>query len=147
MSSSASPFQSLLRTVERAVADHAEVVAIYVYGSVGRDEATGLSDVDLAVLFEEGEGAGARREMAARIGTEVAGAHPDRRFDLRDAEDLPLAVRGRAVVEGRRIGGGTDPRRVEFEVETRRRYFDFLPFERMGTREGLAGLRRKFSRG
>lgn len=140
----------LLDAVSRAVAEHPEVAAAYLYGSAAAGRSTPLSDVDVALLFvEEGVGERRRSVIAAAVGSEVArrvrdGRGPAREVEVRDLEALPLAVTGSVLTEGELARSADDVRRVRFEELTRRRYFDFLPILRRDAREGLAGLRERF---
>ncbi len=140
----------LLDVVGEAAAEHPEVAAAYVYGSMASGRSTPLSDVDVALLFA-GERVDDRRRsvVAAAVGSEVArrmrdGGSPAREVEVRDLEALPLAVRGSVLTEGRLAGSADEVRRVRFEELTRRRYFDFLPVLRRDAREGLEGLRERF---
>jgi hypothetical protein len=51
------------------------------------------------------------------------------------------------LAEGRLLVDADPATRVRAEVGIRMRYHDFLPFERYGTREGMAGLRRRLAHG
>lgn len=93
-------------TLEEAIADAArgrqEVAAVYLYGSAATESATSLSDVDVAVRLADP----VRDPVAARgLGSAIAGdlvrRFPRLSFDVRDLEDLPLAVQGRILTEGR----------------------------------------------
>lgn len=153
--SAESPTTSVRRAVEDAASgsEGRIVAAVYLHGSAARGRTTPLSDVDVAVLFGEDVPERERDREASRIGTAVARGLADREdgggreVEVRDLDALPLAVRGRVVTEGTLVSSGDDVRRVRFEDLTRRRYHDFLPFERADTEEGLRGLRERFSDG
>jgi predicted nucleotidyltransferase len=135
------------RVVRDAVAAEPRVAAAYVYGSVARGQATPLSDLDVAVVVatevpEEERGALQRRLMAA-----LARRFPRRRADVRLFDELPIAIRGRALRDGRRVFDRDPVLRVREEVKTRMAYHDFLLFETAVLAEGLAGLRRKAAGG
>lgn len=73
--------------------------------------------------------------------------HGGREVDVHDLAGLPLAVRGRVLTEGVLVLSTDEDRRVRFEELTRRRYFDFLPFQERDTEEGLRGLRERIDGG
>jgi len=134
-------FIDLLR---RAVSPEPGLAAAYLYGSVARGETTSLSDIDVALLFDEDLGEQARRDLIVEMASELARAGVGERLDVRDVEDLPLVAQGRVLTEGRLVQSNNDVRRVRFETSVRMLYFDFLPFHRRDVEEGLRSLRRRF---
>lgn len=140
------PELPLLRTaVAGAVSAHPGIAAAYLYGSAVRGEATPLSDIDVGLLFREGAGSFRDRlATATRVASAVARTRPGARVDARDLEELPLAVLGAVLAEAVLVASDDEPRRVAFERETRRRYFDFLPVHRAEVAEANAALRRRF---
>lgn len=70
-----------------------------------------------------------------------------REVDVHDLDSLPLAVQGRVLTEGMLLLSRDEVRRGRLEERTRRRYFDFLPFQRADTEEGLTGLRERIRGG
>lgn len=140
--------EDLEEAVAGAVAGRPEVAAVYLYGSAAAGRTTPLSDVDVAVLFrEETVDPRAGRGVLSEIVGELARRLPGVSFDVRDLESLPLSVQGRVLTEGSLLVDGDPSRRVAFEVRTRLLYFDFLPFQRADTREGLRALRERFGSG
>lgn len=131
------PLDRLRRAVSAVAGELPRVAAVYVYGSRAAGNALPLSDLDLAVVLRRG---GPRDDpllaerMAARVAIEL-GASVE--IDAHLAEDLPLPVRGRVVVEGVLLYETDARRRVEFETGTRRLYFDFLPLLERDAREAL----------
>lgn len=131
----------LIGAVQEALAEDPHVAAAYLYGSAARGAATPISDVDVAVLPEQGLTDNARGELVRKLITSLERRSPGRRFDVRLLDELPVAIRGRIVTEGVCVYDRNPARRVEAEVKARMEYHDFLPFERLGTREGLRALR------
>lgn len=143
-------FRTLRAAVEGALPQGA--AAAYLYGSGARGEDTSLSDLDLAVLFADAVSEEERWQELPAFGSAVARALLDARgervnVDVHDLEALPLSVQGRVLTDGTLLLSRVDERRVRFEERTRRRYFDFLPFERADTEEGLEGLRERLADG
>ncbi len=141
------PYEDLIQDVGAALGAEPVVAAAYMYGSAARGTATPISDVDVAVLPEETVPASERAELVRRLIDLLERRHPGRRFEIRLLDELPIAIRGRVVSEGVRVCDRNPARRVEAEVRARMEYHDFLPFERLGTREGLRGLRERLTGG
>jgi len=119
------------------------VAAAYLYGSVVRGQATPLSDLDVAVLVAEAVAQAERGALQRRLMAALARRLPGRRVDVRLFDELPIAIRGRVLQEGKRVFERDPVLRVREEVRTRMAYHDFLLFERAELGEGLAGLRRR----
>lgn len=152
------PDASLVRSIRDAAEDVLlsgegdPVVAVYLYGSAARGRVTGLSDLDLAVLFREAVSEDRRWRELPRLGSAVARSlsaegteAPD--VDVHDLASMPIAVQGRVLTEGVLVLSTDEVRRVRFEERTRCRYFDFLPFQERDTEEGLEGLRERVDGG
>lgn len=152
------PDSSLVRSIRDAVEDFLSsvaddpVAAIYLYGSAARGQVTGLSDLDVAVLYREEMTEDRRWRVLPGLGSAVARSlavdgtnAPD--VDVHDLASMPIAVQGRVLTEGVVILSTDEVRRVRFEELARRRYFDFLPFQERDTKEGLEGLRERVDGG
>jgi len=104
----------------------ADVVAAYLFGSQARGTASVKSDVDVAVLFEQGldEQTMLERQLAILMAL----------TDLVDPE-VQVSVLNRAspfftfqvLKDGRRLYERDKAERVEFEVRAYKTYFDFQP--------------------
>ncbi len=138
---------ALVGLVAQALETVPEVAAAYVYGSVARGTATSLSDVDVAVLLVDVVASERRARLIRSLTTLLERSCPGRRFEVRLFDELPIAIRGRIVSEGVLVVDRNHEFRVNVEVRTRMDYFDFLVFERTGTRAGLKGLREVFESG
>ncbi len=99
----------------------------YLYGS----HATGLShvfsDLDVAI-FVEGLDVKAcldlELSLALRIDESLGHVVQS---DVRVLNHLPLDVKGSILTDGQLLYSRAEEKRVEFETQTRRAYFDFLP--------------------
>lgn len=146
--------RALRAAVESALPEDSRptVAAVYLYGSGARERRTSLSDLDVALLFGGGVSEEERWEELPAFGSAVARALSDvggagGEVDVHDLDALPLAVQGRVLTGGTLLVSRDEERRVRFEERTRRRYFDFLPFQRADTEEGLRGLKERFEGG
>lgn len=139
--------EELIQTVQQALARHPEVQVAYLYGSAARGTATPLSDVDVAVLPPADVGEQARGSLHRRLLASLGTALPGLAVDVRLFDDLPLAVRGRVLRDGRRIVDRDPVRRVRMEVRTLMEYHDFLHFERTGAAQWATAVRERSAGG
>lgn len=102
----------------------------YVFGSVARGMVTPFSDVDIALVLSEPLASYDRLMLELKIEAAIEDASGLRGLDVRAIDEAPLLVRGEVVQEGIRLYERDHARRVAFEVETRKRYFDFAPVAR-----------------
>ncbi len=123
-----------------------DIVAAYLFGSAAEGKAGPLSDVDVAVLLDSSEPAGAGRlgglrhaDLSARLPA-VLGVS---RVDVVILDSAPSSLAFRAVSRGRMVVGADVPARLRFEVELLHRYLDHLPLER----EYAHALRERVARG
>jgi predicted nucleotidyltransferase len=139
--------ETLEEAVREALRDEEKVAAAYLYGSLARGEANASSDVDLALVvtggIEEMERTLLLREILVKLGRRL----PGRELDVRLLDELPTAVRGRAIAEGLLVFERDPVARVRAEVAARMDFHDFQYFERYGTEQGLRGLRRRLGLG
>lgn len=120
--------------IERAVRDAVatapdEVLAVYLYGSRARGDASPRSDVDLGVLL---------RESSPGI---LGGVGPDLEGEIERAVALPVEVVvmntapsdliHRILRDGILLLDRDRGARVRFEVQSRNEYFDLEPIRRL----------------
>ena len=119
----------IISTVRQYFAQHAQnVVAAYVFGSVGRGSSQASSDVDIAVLYAlapaptvSGPTASMRAELEALLGRPV---------DLIVLNGAPVDLVHRVLRDGEIVSEADRRARIEFEVAARRQYLDLLPILR-----------------
>jgi predicted nucleotidyltransferase len=121
---------SLLEQRLPALLGQYPVDAAYVYGSIARGTATPLSDIDIALLLTHAVSPYDRLKLELTIQGDIATMSDLISIDVRSINDAPLMVQGRIVQEGKLIYERDHARRVNFEVMTRKRYFDFAPTAR-----------------
>ncbi|MEW6276954.1 MAG: nucleotidyltransferase domain-containing protein [Bacillota bacterium] len=101
-----------------------DVAAAYLFGSYACGRATSGSDVDLAVLFNLPERDGFAR-FERRLELEIALEEIARRpVQVIDLETAPLLLQRQVRKHGKLILEKDRRRRVNFEVCSRRAYFD-----------------------
>lgn len=126
-----------VRAVNEACAG-LDVVAAYVFGSVARGTAHSGSDLDVGVLVGHPD-PDERERVVATVARRLS-AHGE--VDVVALDDAPIRLVGRVLTEGRLACTGDDERRIEFEVASRRAYFDFEPFAAAIDRAYLARVAR-----
>lgn len=103
------------------------VLFAYLYGSYAKGETHAFSDLDIAVYVEDLDPkACLDLELSLALSIDENLDHKVQ-SDVRVVNYLPLAVQGRILAEGMLIFCREEGKRIEFETQTRKAYFDFLP--------------------
>jgi predicted nucleotidyltransferase len=91
------------------------------------------SDADMALVLESNCSLSAYERMRLEfdIAAEVESRCHINKADVRSINEAPLTVQGMVVTEGVLLYSRDEEFRVEFEVYTRKLYFDFLPVQEM----------------
>lgn len=129
--------ENLERRLSHALAGFpARVVAAYLFGSEARGEATGGSDLDIAVLLRGSHSATLESggfDLAS--GLESAFGRP---VDLVILNRAPVDLVARVLRDGRLLLDRDRSARIRFEVQARNEYFDLLPYLRQYRAAALA---------
>jgi predicted nucleotidyltransferase len=123
---------STLENLARVAASHAEVRAVYVFGSQVKGDARPDSDLDVGVLFEAPQLLAHTLALEAEL-QQAAGREVDVVGAGRAAAFLALEI-----VRGERIFCRESVETDRFELYVLRRAGDLLPFERQ--RQALLGV-------
>lgn len=110
-----------------------DVVAAYLFGSEARGEATGQSDVDVAVLFAVPPSStltGPVLSLQADL-EQVLG----RRVDAIDLHRAPADLVHRVLRDGQLVCDRNRSLRIRFEVQRRNEFFDMELFRRRYRRQ------------
>lgn len=104
------------------------VAAVYLYGSFAKGEAKKDSDIDLGIVFLRKK----KREQPFLLPQLVFADELTkilkRKVEIQDLDDCSLSFAYRVISEGKVLVGKEASRRVEFEVDVMRRYFDLQNF-------------------
>lgn len=116
-----------------------EIATAWLFGSVARGTAGPASDVDVAVLYEEGPppgfdglGLGLEGDLERVLRRPVQLAVLDR---------APVDLVHRVLRDGRLLADRNPSRRIAFEVRARNEYFDLQPILRQYRRQDRQGRR------
>jgi hypothetical protein len=105
------------------------VLLAYLFGSQARGDAGPLSDVDVAVLFEEGLVPAEALALRLRLMASLARALEAQRVDVAVLNDAPYLLQHRVIRDGRVLFCRDELTRVRYEFRVLRDYLDFRHFE------------------
>lgn len=147
------PKEELISTLEKfieRIKNSNYIIAFYLFGSYAAGRPTPLSDIDLAVLFNESvdekEYLIERLKLMGEVST-ILGLDA---VELVVLNELPPGLAYRVIKDGELLYTREEAKKqlVDFKVRTMDRYFDFQPVQRMfsealarRTREGGFGGR------
>jgi predicted nucleotidyltransferase len=116
-----------LQAVAPAIFGGTPVLFAYLYGSFVKALSHPFSDLDIGVYVEDmGIDACLDMElsMALRFDEQLSARVQS---EVRILNHLPLSVKGRILGEAELIYSRAEEKRVAFETQVRKSYFDFLP--------------------
>jgi predicted nucleotidyltransferase len=134
---------SRLQLVLPQIFDHQPVGLAYLYGSTTTGQTTPFSDVDIALVVDEGLSPYERLKLTLRLQLDLADRCDISNVDVRIINDAPLVFQGRAVCDGILVYAREEQERIEFETGTRLRYFDYLPVHKRLQNAFFADLRER----
>lgn len=120
--------QSLKQRLPVILQDHPVVLA-YAYGSATTGHLTLWSDVDIGLVLAPNCGLTPyqRMELELEIAAQINIQKGIPNADVRAIDTAPLRVQGMVLTRGVLLYTRDEDFRVSYEVQTRMRYFDFLP--------------------
>jgi len=116
-----------LRQIGGELFEKTPVLFAYFYGSYAKKLPHPFSDLDVGI-FVEGLDAGACLDLELSLSLridEILGHVVQ--SEVRVLNHLPLAVKGTILADSELIYSKDEAKRVEFETQVRKAYFDFLP--------------------
>jgi len=116
--------EQLIQVITEYLSRQPAVSAAYLFGSTAKGTARPDSDIDIAVLFAAG--IGKEECFDQRLG--IAGALEDitgKRIDIVDLQHSPLFLQHQVRKYGRLILEKDRQYRIDYEVRSRREYYDF----------------------
>jgi len=119
--------RALLKDKAQKILKNYPVLFSYLYGSYARGDVHPFSDIDVGIYLENIPTKKALDiELSLALDIDEALGHISN-VDVRSITDMPLMMKGNIVTEGILIYSIDEPLRVEFEVNIRKRFFDFSP--------------------
>jgi len=114
-----------LTVVAPAVLKDEPVVFAYLFGSHATGQAHPGSDVDVAVMLEDGVPEEERLETLLRLARRLSEGSGLGRIEVVVLNDAPLPLVGRAISTREVVYSSDEPARVEFESLRHREFLDF----------------------
>jgi predicted nucleotidyltransferase len=142
-SSGAGKLVSKLRRILPPIFEPHPVCLAYLYGSATTGRTTPMSDVDVALIIDQGLSPLERLKLLLRIQLDLLDQGDIANADVRIVNDAPVVFRGRVVTDGLLIYARNEQERIDFETTTRLRYFDYQPVHRMMQDAFFADLRER----
>ena len=117
----------LLKDHTPAILQKREVMLAYVYGSVAKGCSLPSGDVDIAIVWlpEDKQSPYKRLKAEQDIDAEIEQQTGLHNAVVRSINDAPLMLRGQVLTEGQLLYSLNEDLRVDYEVYTRSRYFDY----------------------
>jgi len=119
-----------------------DISTVYLFGSVVKEKTTKNSDVDIAVLFIKGLSLFYRFERKLEIANDLEDILMTK-VDIVDLENADLYFIHQVMLNKEIILDKDIDRRVSFEVEKRRAYFDMKYFYDLYHKQALKRLEEK----
>ena len=119
------------------------VVLAYLHGSTVSGFTHPWSDVDIALIVGEALPPAKQLKLMLSLQVDLAERCGIDNADVRTINDAPLILKGKVVTEGILLYEGNEQIRIDFEVETMTRYFDYLPVYREMQETFLATVRER----
>ena len=120
------------------------ILAAYLFGSTAEGRATPLSDVDIALVFDQARfSASNRLQLELEIEDQVSQVCEIPNADVRIINDAPLVIQGEVLTNGILLYSPDEEARVDYETRTRMEYFDFqllIEQEQSGDFEVLSAI-------
>lgn len=116
-----------LREIVPGIFEKTPVLFAYLYGSYAKGLSHSFSDLDVGVFVDDLDTrASLNLELSLSLCIDEALDHIVQ-SEVRILNHLPLAVKGRILIDAELIYCRDERSRVEFETRVRKAYFDFLP--------------------
>ncbi|MDY6868739.1 MAG: nucleotidyltransferase domain-containing protein [Chloroflexota bacterium] len=123
---SLSPLQKVKHTAPDLFSRY-PVLFAYLYGSYAAGSAHARSDLDIGIYVEsatDNQALGIELDLALALDKALGHIVET---EVRVINNLPLTFLGQIITDGILLYSRDENTRVEFEVQVRKKYFDFLP--------------------
>lgn len=129
-----------LKTFAKA---HAEIVAVYLYGSYANGTAREPSDIDVAVLLTPSVPDALEAEL--RLNTALCALPGLEKAEVAALNRVSLKLTGEVLQTGVRVYCADDEARATFEFDAMRQWWDWRPWHEAYNREYFARVKESFS--
>jgi predicted nucleotidyltransferase len=112
-----------------------KVAFAYLFGSQAKGTAGALSDIDIAVYFDDEAVADVRFDLRLKVLGELTDLYKTDQVDLVILNDAPPLLAHRILKEGLLVFSGNDKIRLEYETNAVLKYLDWKPYLDKYTKE------------
>jgi predicted nucleotidyltransferase len=112
-----------------------KVAFAYLFGSQAKGTAGALSDIDIAVYFDDEAVADVRFDLRLKVLGELTDLYKTDKVDLVVLNDAPPLLAHRILKEGLLVFSGNDKIRLEYETNAVLKYLDWKPYLDKYTKE------------
>ncbi len=120
-----------------AIFEARKVVFAYLFGSQTRGEAGPLSDIDIAIGFDQAVGPDERYDLRLEVLGELTDLFKTDDIDLVVLNDAPPLLAHRILREGQLLFSADEKTRMAFETSAVLKYLDWKPHIEKYTRQVL----------
>lgn len=114
-----------------------KIALAYLFGSVAKKKTGPLSDIDIAVLFDEKVSSAQYFDRKLTVMGELADLFKTDNIDVVVLNEAPPLLTHRIIKEGTPFFSQNEKRRLEFELRAIMRYLDWKPHLRKYVREAF----------
>jgi hypothetical protein len=127
-----------LKEIKKIFLNH-KVIFAYLFGSQIEGNIGGLSDIDIAIYFDEKIPESERFDRKLKIAAEFSFLLKRDDIDIVVLNDAYPLLQHRIIKQGKIIFSSDEKKRIDFEVKAVLRYLDFKPLLEKYTKETLHG--------
>ena len=120
-----------------AVFKDRKVVFAYLFGSQARGQVGALSDIDIAVCFDESAAFNEHFDLRLEVLGELTDLFKTDNIDLVVLNDAPPLLTHRVLKEGLLLFCASERARLDFELRAMLKYLDWKPYLERYTRQAL----------
>src|SRR5260370_10441192 len=118
---------SIRDAVAECVSSKREILAAYVFGSVATGRTREGSDIDVAVLLQDGMGSSRMFQYRLRLMADLGSALHRSDVEVVILNEAPPLLAHRVLSKGKLLFERSASARVRFQIMTAYRYLDILP--------------------
>jgi len=111
------------------------VILAYLFGSVAKNKTGPLSDIDIAVLFNEKVPTAQYFDQKLEVMGKISDLFKTDNIDVVVLNEAPPLLAHRILKEGRVLFSKSEKKRLEFELRAIMKYLDWKPYLEKYTRE------------
>ncbi len=117
---------NLINKIKEILFEQSEIEFAFLFGSFARNEATGISDIDIAIYQKTKKTEYETKVFELEIEALLTERIPDQKFDVRSLNYAPIIVIGKIINEGKLIFARNESFLVDYIVQNRIKYMDYM---------------------